>query len=86
MAFLLSRVRIFGEEYELKAEVELIDAFSAHADRDELVEYVQALGKDLKGIYLVHGEEEQSRALKEELKRRGYTNVNMPEEGEEIEL
>lgn len=80
------RVRIFGEEYELRAEVELINAFSAHADRDELVEYVQALGKDLKGIYLVHGEEEQSQALKEELKRRGYTTVELPNEGDEVEL
>jgi metallo-beta-lactamase family protein len=80
------RVRIFGEEYELKAEVELIDAFSAHADRDELVEYVQGLGKDLKGIYLVHGEEEQSQALKEELERRGYTRVELPNEGDEVEL
>ncbi|MFQ5868708.1 MAG: MBL fold metallo-hydrolase RNA specificity domain-containing protein [Candidatus Zixiibacteriota bacterium] len=80
------RVRIFGEEYALKAEVEVIDTFSAHADREDLIDYVDSLGKSLKRILLVHGEEEQSRALKEELEKRGYTNVNLPEEGDEIEL
>jgi metallo-beta-lactamase family protein len=80
------KVRIFGEEYELKAEVKIINAFSAHADREDLIDYVASLGKSPKGIYLVHGEEEQSRALKEELEKRGYTDVNLPEEGDEIEL
>jgi len=80
------KVRIFGEEYELKAEVKIINAFSAHADREDLIDYVVSLGKSLKRIFLVHGEEEQSQALKEELERRGYTNVHLPEEGDEIEL
>jgi len=80
------RVRIFGEEYALKAEVEVINTFSAHADREDLIAYVDSLGKSLKRIYLVHGEDEQSQALKEELEGRGYTNVNLPEEGDEIEL
>ena len=80
------RVRIFGEEYALKAEVEVINTFSAHADRDDLIDYVDSLGKSLKRIYLVHGEDEQSQALKEELAGHGYTNVNLPEEGDEIEL
>lgn len=80
------KVRIFGEEYELKAEVKIINAFSAHADREDLIDYVDSLGKSLKRIYLVHGEDEQSQALKEELEGHGYANVNLPEEGDEIEL
>lgn len=80
------KVRIFGEEYDLKAEVKIINAFSAHADQRDLINYVASLGKSLKRIFLVHGEEEQSRALKEELEKRGYTDVNLPEEGDEIEL
>lgn len=80
------KVKIFGEEYQLKAEVKIINAFSAHADQDDLIGYVTSLGKSLKRIYLVHGEEERSQALKEELKRGGYTNVNLPEEGEEVHL
>jgi metallo-beta-lactamase family protein len=54
-------VRIFGESYRLRAEVEVMDAFSAHADAKELVEFVQALNnqKPLGRVFVVHGEEEQ---------------------------
>jgi len=34
------KVKIFGKEYELKAEVATINAFSSHADQKELIEYV----------------------------------------------
>ena len=78
-------VKIFGEEYNLKAEVEIMNAFSSHADRNELLEYVKPLKGTVKGIFLVHGEEEQSRELFNALAADGYP-VHLPEPGEEVEL
>ena len=79
------RVKIFGEEYALKAEVEILHAFSAHADQNDMLEYVKPLKDKVKGIFLVHGEEEQSRALLNALLAAGYP-AHLPEPGEEIEI
>ena len=55
------RVKIFGESFALKAEVEVINAFSAHADKNDLVEYVQRAQGRLKKVFIVHGDMDQSR-------------------------
>ncbi len=78
------RVKIFGEEYELRAKVEVVDAFSAHADRDELLGYVNHGKESLKGVFVVHGEEEQSQALAEGIKDLGIQNVVVPNLGQEV--
>lgn len=65
------RVKIFGESFQLKAEVEVINAFSAHADKNELLEYVLKTKGRLKNIFLVHGDMDQSEALALSLKNNG---------------
>jgi metallo-beta-lactamase family protein len=80
------RVKIFGEEYSLNAKVEVFDAFSAHADRKELLEYVEHTKDTLEGVFIVHGEEEQSRALAEGIKGLGIQNVIIPGHGEEVQV
>ncbi len=77
-------VRIFGVEYELNAEVVTINAFSGHADKNELVDFVsQSL--PLKRIFLVHGEMEQSQALFDTFQGMGL-NVYLPAKNEEVLL
>jgi metallo-beta-lactamase family protein len=67
-------VRIFGDLYRLKAEVDVMNAFSAHADAGEILEYVGRLDRTrLKGIFLVHGEPEAQSGLKARLEAAGYT-------------
>jgi metallo-beta-lactamase family protein len=80
------RVRVFGIERDLNARVEVINSFSAHADRDELIQFVEECGKELKGIFIVHGDEEQSLALAEHLKGRGYEGVVVPMPKQFIEI
>lgn len=80
------KVKIFGEEYTLRAQVEIIDAFSAHADRGELLEYVNHTKDSLKGVFVVHGEEEQSQALADGIKDLGIQNVIVPDLGEEVTI
>jgi metallo-beta-lactamase family protein len=79
-------IRIFGETYPLRAEVETIDAFSAHADQNDLLAHVRRLDrKRLKRIFLVHGELSQSEALQQKLVADGYDAV-IPEKGQSFAL
>jgi len=80
------RVRIFGVERDLNARVEVINSFSAHADKGELIDFAEACGKRLKGIFIVHGDEEQSLALAANLQDRGFSNVVVPTAKQFIEL
>jgi metallo-beta-lactamase family protein len=80
-------VKIFGEEYSLKAKVETINGFSAHADRNELLDYARQLGaKRLKSVFVVHGEEASSQALAYGLNNLGVAKTIVPQPGEEFEL
>ncbi len=84
-------VKIFGVEYELNAEVVVINAFSGHADQTELLEFVSGClpdgqaGLPLKRIFLVHGEPEQSQILADILFQRGL-DVHIPDKDEEVLL
>lgn len=71
-------VRIFGEEYTLRAHVEAIDSFSGHADHSELLDYYDGMGGKKSQLWLVHGEQSRSEALCQALEERrepGTTSV-----------
>lgn len=78
-------VKIFGDKYRLRARVEVMNAFSAHADRNEILEYVTPLGGNVKKVFLVHGDEDQSVELLEALKEKGFP-AHLPHTGEEVVL
>jgi metallo-beta-lactamase family protein len=80
------KVKIFGEEHEVNAEIANIDGLSAHADKHDLLEYALASKDTLKGIFLVHGEERAATALMERIKENGVENVHYPEMGESVEI
>ena len=72
-------VRIFGMEHTVKCRVKILDAFSAHADSQELLDYAALTPPGKLGhIILVHGEEDQALPLREALLSRGYKNVSYP--------
>ncbi|MBD3418626.1 MAG: MBL fold metallo-hydrolase [Chitinivibrionales bacterium] len=81
------KVKIFGEEHRVKARIERLDTFSAHADRRDLLNYVKFCppGK-LKHIFLVHGEEDQAIPLKDALRSKGYPFVVYPRRGESYDI
>jgi len=80
-------VKIFGEEYHVKAQVVTINGFSAHADRAELVDYVRQLASpDLKSAFVVHGEESSSLALAEGLAELVEGQVIVPRLGDTYTL
>ena len=75
-------VKIFGDPYEVRAEVIRLDSFSAHADSDELLNYSSSLNPSvIKKVFLVHGELEQQEMYKQGLQNRGFKNVIIPNRG-----
>lgn len=79
-------VTIFGDPYLRRAEVQVIDAFSAHADRDELLAWVRMLKHPPRRIFVVHGEENQSLSLAEKLKEEGFRKTIVPKMGKTYPL
>jgi metallo-beta-lactamase family protein len=64
-------VRIHGEEVNVKARIRAIDAYSGHADRDELVQWAQPTFPTLGTALLVHGEPASARGLGDALAKAG---------------
>jgi metallo-beta-lactamase family protein len=80
------RVRIFGVERDLRAEVVILNGFSAHADRTGLLEFAEATREQgpLRQVVLVHGEPKAQEALRAELERRRFPTVRVPSPTERI--
>jgi metallo-beta-lactamase family protein len=79
-------VSIFGEQYELAANVEIVNGFSAHAGSDELLDYAVKVGGGAKEIFLVHGEEDQCLALASRISLATGVNPRIPALGESFEI
>jgi len=74
------KVRIFGEEYDVRAEVARINGYSAHADQAELVAWASHFDRErLERVFLVHGEPEGAGALAGKLREQGHGDVVVPE-------
>ncbi len=81
------RVRIFGEEYDVRARVARVEGYSAHADSEELRIWASHLDRErLQGIFLVHGETEATLGLSGLLHKEGFRVVEIPERGQSYEL
>lgn len=80
-------VNIFGEPYQVRATVETIDAFSGHADKSELRAWAEQVTGSLRGIFVVHGEEQPAMAFAETLRTiHPKANVRVPQFTESVEL
>ncbi|UCF63609.1 MAG: MBL fold metallo-hydrolase [bacterium] len=81
-----AEVKIFGDFYKLKAEVISLNTFSAHADYQDIIDYVSQLNYHrLKTIFLVHGEKNAQNHLKALLDDKGYKAV-MVQAGQKYSL
>lgn len=80
------KVKIFGLEHRVRAQVETMHNLSAHADREDLLAFIGAIEPRPRGIILVHGDPAQRAALAGRLGKDGWTRVISPSYGETIEL
>lgn len=79
-------VKIFDKMLKVNAEVVVLEAFSAHADMNDLDNYVKSI-KGLKKVMMVHGEEDQSRIFAERVKKmKKGVGVEVMEPGKTIQL
>ncbi len=79
-------IRLFGEEKKVRAQVEVMDSFSAHADKLELLEFVKNQRVRLKNLFLVHGTIDRQEPFSEMLTDYGFKQVSIPKLGQEFEL
>ena len=74
-------IRIFGIERQLNAEVKIMNGFSSHAGRSELIAFGKRFKTCAKKVLLVHGEQTALAALSDGLKAEGMTQVSIQHEG-----
>lgn len=77
---------LFGEYKSVHAEVAIMDSFSAHGDRNEILDFLTNQKKSLKKLFLVHGEKENQVAFKQFLQERGFKQVEIPALGDEYQI
>jgi metallo-beta-lactamase family protein len=80
------QVKIFGDLYDVRAEVESIQGYSAHADRSELRAWVKMLGGPVRRAFVVHGEAGPAAAMAQILKEEGVREVVVPQMGQSFDL
>lgn len=81
------QVSIFGKQYDVNADVVVINPFSAHGDYEEMLQYLSCQNPALvKKMFLVHGDEEVLPKWKGRLEEKGFSNIEMPGLGDTFEL
>jgi metallo-beta-lactamase family protein len=80
------RVTIFGESYEVRAEVATIGGLSAHAGQNFLVEYALATQTTVQEIFLVHGEATPAQMLTARLNKEEIRKIAYPDLHESVEI
>lgn len=80
-------VKIMGDVYQVKAKVEKINAFSAHADYEETTDWLKSIDTSrLRKIFLVHGEKDSQEFMTNYLAENGFKNVSSSKYGESYDL
>lgn len=81
------RIKIFGEDYDVRARVTSLTGMSGHADRSELVAWAGHFEPPPRRTFLVHGEPDAAFALAERLRTQlGFPQVDVPELGQRFTL
>ncbi|KAA3632673.1 MAG: MBL fold metallo-hydrolase, partial [Bacteroidetes bacterium] len=79
-------LKLFGEWKEVRADIIVMDSFSAHADRGELIDFLHNQRGRLKKLFLVHGTLERQEKFRDLLNENGFRNVDIPALGDSFEL
>ena len=80
-------IKVFGEMHEVKADVVIIDSYSAHGDYKEMIQYLSCQDKkQVKNLFLVHGEYDTQLNFKEKLIDEGFRHIQIPAQGDIVEI
>jgi metallo-beta-lactamase family protein len=79
-------VRILGEEREVKAQITKLGGLSAHADKEELMRWLNSIENQPRRVFVTHGEGEAVREFASSIKKERGWSVSTPDYGTEFEL
>lgn len=79
-------IELYGDSFEVRAQVVNIPGFSAHAGQDMLFEYVESTRQSLRKVILVHSDPEVGQSFAEQLRQKGIPEVIYPDLFETIEI
>lgn len=82
----LPEVPVFGEPVRLRAEVVKLNELSAHADQQELLDWLKPMSGSVKKVFLIHGEVSQAQALAARIRNDLGLECEIPERGQTVEL
>jgi metallo-beta-lactamase family protein len=75
-------VRIFGEFVDVQCSIRHIQSLSAHADRNELIDWISQMEQPPQMTYIVHGEPSAAEAMCNEIETRLGWTVDIADHGE----
>jgi len=79
------KVRMMGLSIDVRADIKRIDSFSAHADYEELLKWINGFKKKPEKVFLCHGEEGSAEAFAKKLKKQNF-KAHIPNIGESAEI
>lgn len=79
-------LKLFGQYHELRAKVVMMDSFSAHGDRSEMLDFLDGQQQHCKEIFLVHGTIERMETFGAALAEKGFKKWRAPQLRDEVYL
>ena len=77
------KIKIYGEDIIIKAQVHTINGFSAHADQNDLINWMGQF-KRLDKVFLIHGERDKQEIFQQEIKKRMNKKAHIVKFAEKI--
>jgi metallo-beta-lactamase family protein len=82
----IESIKLYGEQRKVNADIRIMDSFSAHADRKEILQFIENQKGRLKKIFLVHGEKPTQEKFRTYLNENGHEKVLIPKLGQEVDI
>ena len=80
-------VKIFRQEFDVKAKVAAIRSMSAHGDYEDLCQFLACQNpEEVKTLFLVHGEYEVQMDFQQKLMKKGFKDVDIPRRHQMVKL
>ncbi len=80
------KLELFGKDLQVRANVEVMDSFSAHGDYNEILQMIDNQTDSCKNLFLVHGDYAVQQVFQKFLHSNGFANVEIPALGDEVEF
>ncbi len=82
----IEKIKLYGEWKPVRADIEVMESFSAHADRNEMLDFIDNQKKSLKQLFLVHGVKNRQEKFRKMLNQHGFEKVEIPSLGKAFQV